>query len=257
MRFARLAIVTLLTLASTRVTAQQQSSTPPRQQTDTSRKAPGSGVHQGDFIVKTITLHHLSSGEAMRLLSPYSVSPGGGVFEVPNVRAVTIREVPRIYSDMMNVLEKYDREPASVVLNFQLVAAEPTNTRDPAVAGIDSLLRNVLKFSGYRLLGTAVATTGENHMVTQTIAGDSETLSLTVSVSDVRVEGNDASVNLRVSLERPAVPATTSAYGRPRADLLSTGVTVPMGQTVLLGTSASENGQRALILTVRPQLAKR
>jgi hypothetical protein len=176
---------------------------------------------------------------------------------VPNVRAVTIREVPRIYSDMMNVLEKYDREPASVVLNFQLVAAEPTNTRDPAVAGIDSLLRNVLKFSGYRLLGTAVATTGENHMVTQTIAGDSETLSLTVSVSDVRVEGNDASVNLRVSLERPAVPATTSAYGRPRADLLSTGVTVPMGQTVLLGTSASENGQRALILTVRPQLAKR
>jgi hypothetical protein len=94
-------------------------------------------------------------------------------------------------------------------------------------------------------------------MVTQTIAGDSETLSLTVSVSDVRVEGNDASVNLRVSLERPAVPATTSAYGRPRADLLSTGVTVPMGQTVLLGTSASENGQRALILTVRPQLAKR
>jgi len=193
----------------------------------------------------------------MRLLSPYSVPPGGGVFEVPNARAVTIREVPRIYSDMMNVLEKYDREPASVVLNFQLVAAEPTNTRDPAVAGIDSLLRNVLKFSGYRLLGTAVATTGENHMVTQTIAGDSETLSLTVSVSDVRVEGNDASVNLRVSLERPAVPATTSAYGRPRADLLSTGVTVPMGQTVLLGTSASENGQRALILTVRPQLAKR
>ncbi len=68
--------------------------------------------------------------------------------------AVTIREVPRIYTDMMGVLEKYDREPASVVLNFQLVAAEQTNTRDPAVAGIDSLLRNVLKFSGYRLLGT-------------------------------------------------------------------------------------------------------
>jgi hypothetical protein len=248
MRFARLAIVTVLTLVSTRAMAQQQS--------DTTRKA-GSAVRQGDFIVKTVTLRHLSSGEAMKLLSPYSVSPGGGVFEVPNVRAVTIREVPRIYSDMMSVLEKYDREPASVVLNFQLVAAEPTNTRDPAVAGIDSLLRGVLKFSGYRLLGTAVATTGENHILTQTIAGDSETLSLSVAVNDVRVEGNDASVNLRVSLERPAVQATTTTYGRPRADLFSTGVTVPMGQTVLLGTSASENGQRALILTVRPQLAKR
>ena len=251
MRFARLSIAALLTLASTRATAQQQS--------DTSRKAPAaSAVRQGDFIVKTVTLHHLSSGEAMKLLSPYSVSPGGGVFEVPNVRAVTIREVPRIYSDMMNVLEKYDREPASVVLNFQLVAAEPTNTRDPAVAGIDSLLRNVLKFSGYRLLGTAVATTGENHVVTQTIAGDNEILSLSVAVSDVRVDGNDASVNLGVSLERPAVPATTSAYGRPRVDLLSTRVTVPMGQTVLLGTSAIDNGKGSgLILTVRPQLAKR
>jgi hypothetical protein len=251
MRFARLVLVTLLALASTRATAQQQS--------DTSRKAPAaSAVRQGDFIVKTVTLHHLSSGEAMKLLSPYSVSPGGGVFEVPNVRAVTIREVPRIYSDMMGVLEKYDREPAAVVLNFQLVAAEPTNTRDPAVAGIDSLLRNVLKFSGYRLLGTAVATTGENHVVTQTIAGDNEILSLSVAVSDVRVDGNDASVNLGVSLERPAVPATTSAYGRPRVDLLSTRVTVPMGQTVLLGTSAIDNGKGSgLILTVRPQLAKR
>jgi hypothetical protein len=253
MRFARLVIATLLALASTHAAAQQQS--------DTSRKAPGSALRQGDFVVKTVTLHHLTSGEAMKLLSPYSVSPGGGVFEVPNVRAVTIREVPRIYSDMINVLEKYDREPASVVLNFQLVAAEATNTRDPAVAGIDSLLRNVLKFSGYRLLGTAVATTGENHEVTQTIAGDNETLSLSVGLRDVRVEGNDASVMLYVSLVRPAVPAqsngTASVGGRSSVNLLTTGVTVPIGQTVLLGTSASENGQRALILTVRPQLAKR
>jgi len=149
-----------------------------------------------------------------------------------------------------------------VVLNFQLVAAEPTNVRDPAVAGIDSLLRNVLKFNGYRLLGTALATTGENHMVTQTIAGDNEMLSLTVEAREVRVEGNDASVNLYVSLVRPAVPAqsngTVSIGGRAAVNLLTTGVTVPMGQTVLLGTSAIDNGHGSgLILTVRPQLAKR
>jgi hypothetical protein len=257
MRFARFSTLAVLALASTRAVAQQQSTTPPRSQPDTARRKPGPLIQQSDFVVKTVSLHHLSSGEAVKLLSPYAMTIGGGVFEVPNVRAVTIREVPRIYNDMMGVLEKYDREPAAVILNFQLVAAEPTNTRDPAVAGIDSLLRNVLKFSGYRLLGTAVATTGENHIVTQTIAGDTETLSLSVEVRDVRVEGNDASVNLRVSLERPATMATPTAYGRPRVDLLSTGVTVPIGQTVLLGTSASENGQRALILTVRPQLAKR
>jgi hypothetical protein len=254
MNLIRFSGLALLTLAAAGARAQQQSTRPPL---DTSRKVSGGAVQQGEFVVKTVTLHHLTSGEAMKLLAPYSVTPGGGVFEVPNVRAVTIRESVRTYNDMLSVLEKYDREPATVVLNFQLVAAEPTNTRDPAVAGIDSLLRNVLKFSGYRLLGTAVATTGENHIVTQTIAGDSETLSLSVAVSEVRVEGNEASVNLRVDLERPAVQATSSTYGHPRTDLLSTGVTVPMGQTVLLGTSASENGQRALILTVRPQLAKR
>jgi len=255
MRFTRRMAVILLALAGTRAIAQQVQ--PLKQLPDTARKKPGSAVQQGDFIVKTVSLRHLSSSEAVKLLTPYSVTAGGGVYEVPKVRAVTIREVPRIYSDMMNVLEKYDREPATVVLNFQLVAAEPTNTRDPAVASIDSLLRGVLKYSGYRLLGTAVATTGENRVVTQTIAGDSETLSLTVFIDDVRVEGNDASVNLHVSLVKPAIPSTTSVAGRAPVELLSTGVTVPVGQTVLLGTSASENGQRALILTVRPQIAKR
>ena len=213
------------------------------------------------FTVKTVTLHHLVSVSAVKLLAPYVQTPGGGVYEVPNVNAVTIRETPRIYDEMMAVLARYDRDPATVVLNFQLVSAEQTATRDPAVAGIDSLLRGVLKYSGYRLLGSAVATTGENHIVTQTIAGDSETLSLEVEVRDVRTEGNDATVNLHVSLIRPAVPAASTANasvgGRGPVDLLSTGVTVPIGQTVLLGTSASENGQKALILTVRPQLAKR
>ena len=214
------------------------------------------GVHP-PFTVKTVTLHHLSSGQAVKLLSPYSVTVGGGVFEVPGLEAVTIREVPAVYDQMLDVLEKYDREPATVVLNFQLVSAEQTNTRDPAVAGIDSLLRGVLKFSGYRLLGTAVATVGEDRGVEQTLAGDTETLGLNVSVREVRVEGNSASVNLIVELYKPAIPAGLNVVGRGPITLLQTGVTVPIGQTVLLGTSASDNGQRALILTVRPQLAKR
>lgn len=254
MNCLRLFGVASLAMAATHASAQQVGARPPQ---DTNRKMVGAALQQVEFVVKTVTLRHLTSGDAVKLLSPYSVTAGGGVYGVPNVNAVTIRETPRIYNEMMAVLERFDREPAAVVLNFQLVAAEPTNTRDPAVAGIDSLLRNVLKFSGYRLLGTAVATTGENHIVTQTIAGDTETLSLSVEIRDVRVEGNDASVNLHVSLERPAAAPTANSPGHGRTDLLSTGVTVPMGQTVLLGTSASENGQRALILTVRPQLAKR
>ncbi len=214
-------------------------------------------VYKGDFIVKTVPLHHLRSSDAVKLLTPYVQSAGGGVFEVPSVGAVTIRETPRIYDQMLSVLEKYDHEPATIVLNFQLVSAEQTNTRDPAVAGVDSLLRGVLKYSGYRLLGTAVATVGEDHGVVQTLAGDNETLGLDVSVREVRVEGNAASVNLVVTLYKPPISPALNVVGRGPVTLLQTGVTVPTGQTVLLGTSSSDNGQRALILIVRPQLAKR
>jgi hypothetical protein len=218
---------------------------------------PRSADAAGSFIVKTVPLHHLSSKEAVALLSPYSQTPGGGVFELPNIRAVTIRELPKIYSDMMTVLAQYDREPATVTLSFQLVAAENTSTRDPAVAGLDSLLRGVLKFSGYRLLSTSVATASENGRINQTLSANGEPLSLEVFLTDLRIEASDASVHLNVYLSRPMIPATPQVAGQPPGQILSTGVTVPIGQTVVLGTSAAEGGQRALILTVRPQLVRR
>jgi hypothetical protein len=76
-------------------------------------------------------------------------------------------------------------------------------------------------------------------------------------MSRCRLAGNNASVHLIVSLTKPATPATAQAPGQLPTQVPSTGVTVPIGQTVLLGTSTTAGGQRALILTVRPQLAKR
>lgn len=240
MRRGFFSLVVLFVAAATRATAQ---ATPPL---DT-RNA----VMHGEFIVKTVPLHHLTSIEAVKLLSPYAATAGGGVFEVsPNVRAVTIRELPKIFAEMMMVLGQYDRDPASVTLNFQLIAAENSNTRDPGVAGLDSLLRGVLKYTGYRLLTTSVASASEGGNVTQTLSADGESFTLEVMVTDMRVDGNDASVHLSVHLFRNAVPSK----GQPGSQVLSTGVTVPVGQTVVLGTSATDIGQRALILTVRPQL---
>jgi hypothetical protein len=209
-------------------------------------------VSTRDIVVKTVPLHHFTSAEAVKLLSPYVQTPGGGVYEISSqVRAVTIRETPKVFAEMMAVLNQYDRDPASVTLNFQLIAAENTNTRDPGVAGLDSLLRGVLKYSGYRLLTTSVASASEDGNVSQVLSADGESFTLQVHVSDVRVEGNDASVHIGVSLFRNGAPAR----GQAPAQVLSTGVTVPVGQTVVLGTSATDTGQRALILTVRPQLA--
>jgi hypothetical protein len=241
MKLLRITTIALL-LACTRAGAQQAATA-----------APPPQVLPGSYVVKTVPLHHLSSQEAVKLLSPYVRSMNGGVFEVsPNIRAVTIREIPAVYADMIAVLGQFDRETAGVTLNFQLVAAENTGTRDPGVASLDSLLRGVLKFTGYRLLSTSVATASESGRVTQSLAADGEPYSLQVFVSDLRIDGNDASVHLDVELWRTQV-AGSAPISSPK--VLSTGVTVPLGQTVVLGTSASDGGKRALILTVRPALA--
>lgn len=239
MRRTLISLVALSVAAATQAAAQQPTT-------------PINAIMHGDFIVKTVPLHHLSSMEAVKLLSPYVQTNGGGVFEVsPNVRAVTIRELPKIFAEMMTVLGQYDRDPATITLNFQLIAAENSNTRDPGVAALDSLLRGVLKYTGYRLLTTSVASASEGGTVTQTLSADGETFTLEVYVSDMRYEGSDASVHLNVHLMRNGVPAKGLAPNQ----VLATGVTVPMGQTVVLGTSAPDVIPRALILTVRPQLA--
>jgi hypothetical protein len=212
------------------------------------------------FLVKTVPLHHLSSIEAVKLLQPYVRTPGGGVYDVsPNISAVTIRETQTVFNEMILVLERYDRDPATVVLNFQLIAAENTNTRDPAVASLDTLLRSVLKFSGYRLVTTSVATANEGQGVSQALSADGDPLTLTVRISELRTEGSNASVQLYVYLAKQAIQASpqNNGNGRAASELFSTGVRVPIGQTVILGTSAGEGGQRAMILTVRPQLAKK
>lgn len=220
------------------------------QQASTSAKHT---IAQPVFVVKTVPLRHLSSQAAMKLLSPYSQTPGGGVYELSlGMRAVTIREVEKTFNEMMAVLAQYDRDPAMVTLSFQLIAAENGTTRDPAVAGLDSLLRGVLKFSGYRLLTASVANASEGGMATQTLSADGESLNLSVIISDLRMDGNLASIHLEVDLTRPSPVIVGKSVVSAR--VLSTGVTVPMGQTVVLGTSSTDGGQKALILTVKPQL---
>lgn len=247
MNASRILVSAMLAAGASAASAQQRSR-------DSTVRTTGQSA--GEFVVKTVPLHHLTSADAVKLLQPYVQTPGAGVFAAPaNIRAVTIREVARIFSEMTSVLNEYDREYASITLNFQLISADHSATRDASAAGLDSLLRGVLKYSGYHLLGTTMAPAADGARITQTLNAG-EPLSLAVDVSDIRVEGNDASVHLNVSLSR-AMPSYATGPNRVLLNptLLSTGVTVPIGQTVVLGTSATESGQRALILTVRPQIA--
>jgi len=115
----------------------------------------------------------------------------------------------------------------------------------------------VLKYSGYRLLTTAVAVGSERSSVSQTLSVDGEPFILTASISDISPgsTASDASIHIGVSLMRDVVPARGAVPGHAMSQVLTTGVTVPFGQTVVLGTASVDGSSRALILTVRPQLA--
>ena len=83
------------------------------------------------------------------------------------------------------------------------------------MAGLDSLLRGVLKYTGYRLLTTSVASASEDGNVTQTLSADGESFTLEVFVNDLRVDGSEASVHLNVAPDSKwrAVEGTTSESG--------------------------------------------
>ena len=220
--------------------------------------APANAQSPSDtMVIMTVPLKHLTARDAVALLEPYVTSnkfmnsPGGGVFAGPNGLAVTIRERVSTYGRMLKTLSEYDRSPETIAFTFQLILADNSGSRAPEIASLDSLLRSVLKYTGYKLLGVGVSRTGENAFASETITGDGQTYTLKLNVADVRTSGGDASVHLGVSLVQIL---GWSSNVPMENNLLSTSVTVPIGQTVVLGSAALDNN-RAIILTVRPQLA--
>lgn len=171
--------------------------------------------------------------------------------------------------------------PVTVTLNFQLIEASNSGLRDPALAGLDSTLRSVLRFSGYRLLTTSVLNLSAGSMSQQTLRADGENYRLACSIRNAAAESRDGRVYLDVTLER-FVPVAVVDGHAAETPVFSTGVDIPVGNTVVLGSFVEDHphtvkasrmvtgdtlvkvgaeavpsarGDYALILTVRPQIA--
>lgn len=212
-----------------------------------------------DLAVKTFKLQNLRPDDAAKLLGPYVNSPGGGVFEAGSIGAITVRETPSVMALIDSVLRVHDRPRAVVSLRFQLIAALDSAVRDPAIAAIDTELRKLFRFGGYRLISEGTATTGEmtefatslSVHVQQDRSVVDERYQITGFVERVEGAGADRTVRLSLSLQ-------DGLRSKDAADLLRTGLTMPIGQGVILGsaTPASRLGSRvALILVVQPELA--
>ena len=220
---------------------------------------------ESGYVVKTIPLRRLSNNDAATLLNPYMMHRGAAYPAGATIHAITLRGAPKTIAEMERLLAQYDRAPENVTLQFQLIAADNSDTRDPTVAGLDSVLRSVLKFTGYHRLSSALVSGSDRTISRLTMAGGGEEYLITYEIDAVQsaVGKSDGNIHIHVSLGQSAGMMTAPGSAPLEKPLLSTGLTVPDGHTVVLGSivertigarGAPPPPPRALILTVTPQI---
>lgn len=195
-----------------------------------------------DLEVRTYELDHLDQEEAENLLRPYVRSELGGVFPGGgDARAITVRERPGTLQEIERVLAEHDRGPYGVALEFQVLEAGSFDDGGDDVPGVDTLLRDVLKFEDYRTVARAVVRANEDQFVEQNLGMGRTGGGYLLRGLVGRVTREDAGLHIEL-------------FPSEGVKLIETGVTVPMGQTVVLGTAAGSGPDMATILTVRPTL---
>ncbi|MGH7502745.1 MAG: hypothetical protein ACREL7_13440 [Longimicrobiales bacterium] len=139
--------------------------------------------------------------------------------------------------------------PESVLLRFQIIQADGFTETDPAIADVSEVLRELFRFRGYRLAAESVVRvmsgakflqkTSDHEGVEYVIQGDAM----------MHGDGRSDSVRLGVELwrERPQAGGPTSVQ------LIQTSLTVPIGQTVVVGSARTSPDVPTTILVVRPE----
>lgn len=207
-------------------------------------------------VVRTYRLRHLKAVDAAKLIAPYIQSAFGGVFEVGGQPAITVREHARVLAVVDSLLREYDRAPRGVQLRFQLIATSDSAHRDPAIAPVEAALRGLFRFNGYRLLAQGSAVANERSPFALTMAAEQKRYRVEGMVGAV-AGGATPEATLNVTLSEsdpPLVVVTDARVASTMATVLSTGLTIPFGQTVVLGSGSPTKSRQVLILVVLPEL---
>lgn len=210
----------------------------------------------GPLSVRTFNLRWLSSHDAATLVSPYVGWGGGGAFDAgPFSHAITVRGTKAALAAVDSVLRENDREPATVVLRFQLIAAVDSAIHDPSIADLDATLRGLFRFGGYRLLAQGATNVSEQSQFLLTMSSGNVQYQISGSVRSVQTTSGRGSGELNVTLQRGIATPISNGQGTLPTRLFNTGLAVTLGQTVVLGSAAGAAPGQALILTVHTELA--
>lgn len=212
--------------------------------------------------VRTFTLRNLNQEQAGRLVGPYVYGANAAVFPGATSHEITIRGSRRTIEIVDSLLRERDKPSATVSLRFQLYAAVDSGG-DQLPQDIGTALRAAFRFNGYRMISQGSISTSED-------ASFSTTLGTAGPLGDAtlyRVGGRVESIagNLKGTLPLTIRLSEMTPAGAAGAEVFATGLTVPLGQTVVLGSGAvrkvidsKPRGQtmatEALILAVHPEI---
>lgn len=182
--------------------------------------------------VRTYPLHRLAVKDAAKLLAPYLQSESSGAFETgADVRAITVRGTARELSTVDSLLTIFDRVPRSVLLRFQIIEATEDATRDPRIAEVDASLRELFRYTGYRLAAEGIAKAEEARFFEVSLGA--EGASYTVRGNILSSDEAGGTMRLTLALEQPMMIPLMGAQS-----LFSTQLVVPVAQVVVLGSAS-------------------
>jgi hypothetical protein len=214
-----------------------------------------------DLAIRTFKLRNMKADDAAKLLGPYVMSPGGGVFEAGSVGAITVRETFTTLSLIDSLLKVHDKSRAVRAMKFKLIAALDSSMRDPAIDDIDAELRKLFKFRGYELIGEGTMLSEEMTDFMTTVSTKptpvrpgaaamvSETFRIRGWMDGITGTGSDRSIRVQVTVQDAGSDS----------ELMRTGLTLTIGQTIILGSAKPTvvaGSRGALILVVQPEIAR-
>lgn len=197
---------------------------------------------------QTFELEYLDANAAASLIEPYVYfdrESNPGTVSIAGDAAsylITVRETPDNLAKIARVLEEYDKPAPMVQLHFQLIEADGADTTDPAIEQVESALRQLFRFRGYRLLAEAVLSGVSGSTMRQNMVDRPHYFGIQANVRDVRGSGDSGTVRFDVALSGPT-------YGT----VFETTANVRMGQTMVLGSTRPSQDMGTLILAVRPE----
>jgi len=197
-----------------------------------------------ELETRTFELLHLEDWVAQDLVEPYVYAdrPGApGKVSVVEGK-LTVRETADNLHRIEETLLEFDRPKPAVRLTFQIIEANGGAEVDPRIAEVETALRRLFRFEGYRLVGEVmVHGTAGNQVFQEFDVPDLGASAIEATIRDVRSDSAGGSVQLEMRFHA----GSRTVFG--------TTVRVRAGQTAVLGRTPSSVGSRNIILAVNTE----